>query len=594
MRTIPRPEPIAPEIVPPGLNQSTNNANDVTRVRPKRFRNRFAYLLTGPSLFLLLTLFLGSLATLLEYSFHELRFGKPDVVGTVATWLQFLSSSFRWQVVGESLIVAFVSTAIATAIAIPTAYGLHKIRSKTWRYVGLFVIFAPLMTSVIARTYGWSLLLGDQGIVNTSLRALGIPPLQLLYALPSVIIALVHILLPFVVFPIMSSLGQLDGAVGEAAQDLGASRLTTFRRVIFPLIAPGIIAGAEIVFALSISSFATPSLLGGGRVTVLATLIYTDVNIAQWPLAAVTSFVLLILALIILMLFNVAQRKARVGGQLGVTSTSSPKGIRKGMMGWLAATYIFVLSPLIIIVISSFSSSRYGAWPPPGWSTKWYTNLAAQEGLGQAIYASLYIAIWATVIVIVIGTCAAIAFHRYSSRPLKLFATFSHAPMIVPKVSLGLAAFLLIHRLNIFEGVTGIMLMHVVITLPFVLIVLTSALSRTDSTLDEAARDLGAKPFRAFNASTLFAIRPALIASALFAFIISFDEVDMTIFMLAPGQQTLPVWMFVYMQKFQDPTLAALATILLAFSLVIAAVAGLFLLRGSNLPRARREKVELS
>jgi putative spermidine/putrescine transport system permease protein len=350
--------------------------------------------------------------------------------------------------------------------------------------------------------------------------------------------------------------------------------------VTLPLITPGIIAGAQIVFALSISSFATPSLLGGGRVAVLATSVYTDVNNVQWPMASVSSFVLLFIAIIVLGLFNVAQRRARIGGQMGVTGTAAKKGIRAGMFVWLTAVYLFVLSPLVIIVISSFSSASYGAWPPPGWSTKWYTNLAQQEGLGQAVYSSLYIAIWTTVVVVVIGTCASIAFHRYSTTPLKLLSTFSLSPMVVPKVALGLGAFLLIHTFGVFQGVSGIILMHIVITLPFVIIVLTAAMSRTDPTLDEAARDLGARPLRAFRASTLFAIKPAIIASALFVFIISFDEVDMTVFMLAPDQSTLPVWMYVYMQKYQDPTLAALATILIALSLLIVGIAVLLLRRG--------------
>jgi putative spermidine/putrescine transport system permease protein len=577
-------------LAPAPAAEAQESPPDLKTRRPW-FKHRTAYVLAAPSLFLLLTLFLGSMLTLLEYSFRKVNFGGPDVVATIATWTEFLGSGFRWEVVGETVTVGLLSTVIAAAVGIPLAYGLHKIRSKAWRYAGMFIVFAPLMTSVIARTYGWSLLLGDQGLLNSALSAVGLPTLELLYALPSVIIAMVHIVLPFIVFPIMSSLGQLDGALTEAARDLGASRFRTFRRVTLPLILPGIIAGAQIVFALSISAFATPSLLGGGRVAVLATSVYSDVNNVQWPMAAVSSFVLVILAVIVLGLFNIAQRKVRVGGQMGVTGTTDEKGIRKPMMAWLAFVYFFVLSPLVIIVINSFSTSTFGAFPPPGWTLDWYTNLASQEGLAQAVYASLFIAGWTMAIVIVIGTCAAIAFHRYPSRMLNWFSTFSLSPMLVPKVALGLGAFLLLHTFHVFEGVVGIILMHVVITLPFVIIVLTAAMSRTDPTLDEAARDLGAKPIKAFYASTFFAIRPALIASALFSFIISFDEVDMTVFMLSPGQQTLPIWMFVYMQKYQDPTLAALATILILFSLVIAAIAALFLLKGVGAPNEAKRDI---
>jgi len=540
------------------------------------------YLLAAPSLFLLLTLFLGSLVIMFSQSLRVVAFGENDIVGSWDTWGAFLASDYRLKAIGETLLISAIATVTASIIAVPTAYALHRVKSNIWRYVGLFVVFAPLMTSVIARTYGWSLILDDHGIVNSTLNAIGIPPAPLLYARPSVIIALVHIFLPFVVFPIMTSLNQFDGALREAAGDLGASRWTTFRRILLPLIAPGVLGGAQIVFALSMSSFATPSLLGGGRVSVLGTMVYSDVNNAQLPMASVTSFVMLFLALIVLALFSVAQRKVRFGSQLGVTGATTVKGVGVGAVIWLGCVFTFVLAPLVIIVVSSFSSASYGAWPIPGWSTKWYSNLLTQEGLGEAVYASIYIAVWATVIVLIVGTAASVAFYRYSSRFLRSAETFSLAPMVVPKVAIGLGAFLLLHSLRIFEGVTGIILMHVVITLPFVVIVLTSALSRTDGTLDEAARDLGARAWSAFRASTLFAIKPSIIASALFVFIISFDEVDMTVFLLAPGEQTLPVWMFTYMQKYQDPTLAALATILILISLAIAAVAALFILKGSK------------
>lgn len=543
------------------------------------------YLLAAPSLFLLLTLFLGSIAVLADQSLTS----DSGEGGAFASWQAFLGSGYRWGAVVETFIVAGLSTVIATAVALPTAYGLHRMKGRIGRYVGMFVVFAPLLTSVVARTYGWSLLLDNQGVVNSLVTALGLPPVEMLYARPSVIIALVHIFLPFVVFPIMTSLNQLDGAMSEAASDLGARRWTTFRKVTLPLVLPGVIGGAQIVFALSMSSFATPSLLGGGRVAVLATLVYSDVNNVQWAMASVTSFVLLALAVIVLGLFNLAQRRAQVGGSQGVTGVLGQRGLRWGMRVWLALVYGFLMAPLVIIVISSFSSASYGAWPIPGWSTKWYTNLLSQEGLAEAAYASLFIAVYSTVIVIVIGTMASLAIHRHRTFLLRGFSTFSLAPMVVPKVTIGLGAFLLLNHLGFLSGVTGIIAMHVIVTLPFVVIVVTSALSRTDSTLDEAARVLGAGPWTAFRASTLPAIRPSLIAAALFAFIVSFDEVDMTVFLLEPGQDTLPVWMFIYMQKYQDPTLAALATILIVVSLGLAAIAGLLLLRGGGAPGQRTE-----
>ncbi|HEY0247385.1 MAG TPA: ABC transporter permease subunit [Gryllotalpicola sp.] len=564
---------------PQRVEPSARGAAPAASAGPRSART---LLLAAPAILLLLVLFVGALATLLEYTFQHAS-GTSTAL-TPAAWIDFFTSSYRWSVVGKTAVIGVEATVATVIVGFPTAYALHRIRSRGWRYAGLFIVFAPLLTSVVARTYGWSLLLGDSGMVNWMLQLVHLPPLHLLYATPSVLIALVHILLPFMVFPVMTSLGQIDGALGEAARDLGAPPWVRLRNVTLPLAAPGILGGAQLVFAMTISSFATPALLGGGKVSVLATLVYSDVNNVQWPMASVTSYVLLGLALVVLGVFGLLQRAVSSPGGTGVTASEDVKGLGVGSIVWLALVDVFVLAPLAIIVVSSFSSVSYGAWPIPGWSTKWYANLAVQEGLGSSVVSSLVIAVVTTVIVVVLGTAAAVAYWRTGGRGVRLLQTFTLSPTVVPKVAIGFAGFILIQRLGFLQGIVGIVLMHCVVTLPFVMVVVGAALSRVDTTLEEAAHDLGAGAFRAFATTTLPAIRSAVIAAALFAFIISFDEVDMTVFLLSPGESTLPVWMFTYMQKYQDPTLAALSTLLIAFSLLIAVIAGAFLFRTAALP----------
>ncbi len=565
----------------PTARQPVATATDAAVAAGGGRRSARALLLAAPAVLLLLVLFIGALATLLEYTLQHAS--GTSVALTPAAWVEFFTSPYRWGVVGETAIIGLEATIATVIIGFPTAYALHRIRSRGWRYLGLFIVFAPLMTSVVARTYGWSLLLGDGGMLNWLLRLLHLPPAHLLYATPSVIIALVHILLPFTVFPVMTSLTQIDGALQEAARDLGAHPLARLRSVTLPLAAPGILGGAQLVFAMTISSFATPSLLGGGRVSVLATLVYSDVDNVQWPMASVTSYVLLALALVILGIFGLLQRTVRSPSGTGVTTSQEAKGVGAAAIVWLVAVDAFVLAPLVIIVISSFSSVSYGAWPIPGWSTRWYANLAAQQGLGTAVLSSLVIAVSATAVVVVLGTAASVAYWRVRGRAASLLQTFTFSPSVVPKVAIGFAGFILLQRVGFLHGTIGLVLMHCVVTLPFVVVVVGAALARVDATLEDAAHDLGAGTFRAFATTTLPAIRSAVVASALFAFIISFDEVDMTVFLLSPGQSTLPVWMFTYMQKYQDPTLAALSTLLIAFSLIIALVAGSFLLRTTRL-----------
>lgn len=262
----------------------------------------------------------------------------------------------------------------------------------------------------------------------------------------------------------------------------------------------------------------------------------------------------------------------------GTTNVTTRGSVIRGL--WLTIVCLFTLLPLVIIIVNSFSTVSFGAWPPPGFSVEWYENLAAQPGLGEALVLSLQVAVLTTVVTIVLGLGVAVALtrHRFWGRGLTRGLTF--APIVVPKVALGFAIFIYFNRLGIYgEGTLGLVAVHVIITMPFAAILLTAALVRADPDVEEAARDLGAHPVRAFASTTLTMIRPAVLATSLLVFIISFDEVDATVFVLPIDRETLPVWMYTYMQQYQDPTLAALSTLLIAGSVVIAAIAAITLRR---------------
>jgi putative spermidine/putrescine transport system permease protein len=251
---------------------------------------------------------------------------------------------------------------------------------------------------------------------------------------------------------------------------------------------------------------------------------------------------------------------------------------------WLALVLAFTVLPLAIIALTSFSSVSYGVWPPPGYSTRWYENLATQDTLGSAALRSLEVALLTTAVTTVLALLGAVALTRHTFIGRRLVEGMSFAPIVVPKAALGFALFIYFNRIGLVDvGVLGLTAAHVVITLPFASTLLTAALVRADRQVEEAAIDLGANPMRAFAAVTLPQLRPAMIASAMFVFIISFDEVDSTVFLLPTGRQTLPVWMYQYMQRYQDPTLAALSTLLIAGSLLLVAVAALVLTRSGVL-----------
>ncbi|HEX6547796.1 MAG TPA: ABC transporter permease [Candidatus Dormibacteraeota bacterium] len=240
---------------------------------------------------------------------------------------------------------------------------------------------------------------------------------------------------------------------------------------------------------------------------------------------------------------------------------------------FLAAVLLFMVAPIAIVIVNSFNSVAYGAWPPPRLSTRWYQNLADQPGFGDAAVLSVEIGIVATALALVAGGLAAMALVRYSFPGRSAVNAFLLSPMLVPKVSIGLAAFMLFLRIRVYGSFPSLVVAHTVLILPFMVTIIASGLVRVDRRLEEAALDLGASSLRVLWHVTLPQIRRSLVAALVLSFVISFDEVDATIFMVSPRQPTLPVAMYTYMQKFQDPTLAALSTVLIAATFVLAAVA---------------------
>ena len=203
-------------------------------------------------------------------------------------------------------------TFITLCCAYPIALFLHRLPPA--RRNLLFVItVSPLLVSVVVRTYGWMVILGDQGLVNSLLLSTGLisAPLRLVNGWIGVTVGLVEVLIPYMALSLISGFGRLDAHLEEAAASLGANAWRRFFRVVFPLTMPGVALGCLLCFVLSMSSFITPKLLGGGRVFLLATEIY-DLAVIQleWPRAAATSVVVLLLFGIALACYTRIARRA--------------------------------------------------------------------------------------------------------------------------------------------------------------------------------------------------------------------------------------------------------------------------------------------
>ncbi|CAH1694293.1 Spermidine Putrescine ABC transporter permease component potC (TC_3.A.1.11.1) [Hyphomicrobiales bacterium] len=244
---------------------------------------------------------------------------------------------------------------------------------------------------------------------------------------------------------------------------------------------------------------------------------------------------------------------------------------------------LFIIAPLFVVVVNSFSAVAYNVFPPEGFSLRWYQNLAGQAAFYAGAWRSLVLATLATLGALIIGTMAGYALVRYRLPMPNVVKAFMLSPIVMPKIVLGVALFMFFVRIGTLGGYSSLLFTHMLVVLPFVISLITAALFNFDWTLQEAAMDLGAGPLETFFRVILPEISVSVVVAGVFAFVTSFDQVETTLFLVRPGDNTLPVEMFLYLQKWQDPTIAALSTVLILFAVAI--IGGLSLvLRNQKLP----------
>ncbi|KQX38386.1 ABC transporter permease [Variovorax sp. Root434] len=262
--------------------------------------------LSGPALLLFSALLLVPLAltAVLSFNVYDPATGPKAGEFTLAHYALVFSDSYYLGIFWRTFWVSGLVTLICVLVGAPEAYVLSRMRNP-WRSVLLLVVLAPLLVSVVVRAFGWSMLLGPEGAVNALLQLVGIGPVKILYTNAAVVIALVHVMLPFMVIPVWTSLQKLDPGVENAALSLNATPFTTLRRIVLPQVMPGILSGSLIVFGLAASSFAIPGLLGGRRLKMVATIVYDEyLSELNWPLGAAVALVLLVANLVVMLSYN--------------------------------------------------------------------------------------------------------------------------------------------------------------------------------------------------------------------------------------------------------------------------------------------------
>ncbi|MDE1179086.1 ABC transporter permease subunit [Paraburkholderia sp.] len=525
---------------------------------------------------------------------------------SLVEYRRLFASSVYVEVLLITLKVSLWTTFFSVLTGYPIAYLISSLTRERKNRL-LFWVLLSFWTSFLVRTFAWVVLLGRNGVINSLLMHLGIidQPLNLLYNFWSVIVGMVHALMPLAVLTMLSVMENIDRRLPSAAATLGARPGTVFWKVYFPLSLPGVAAGALMVFVTAIGFFITPTLLGGRHQTMITQLIIDQVMQAMnWGFAGAISVLLLAVVLVVFLVYDrmvglstmaggasTAAASRKPGGwsrKLGDTILTLlgnatdlvigilPKRRRRaangesvGLRVVVVLLLVFLSAPAFLMIPLSFDSASGLAWPPHGFSLQWYRQMFDSPLWMQAITRSMLIGVGTGVLSMLIGTPAAFLMVRGGMRGKAAMLAFVLAPIVVPRMIVAVGVFYFFAKIGLVGSSLGLVLAHTMVAVPYVVITMMAVLRNYDTRLDLAAQSMGARPWATLRRVTFPILGAGLMSSFLFAFATSFDELTIALFTSGGLSTTLPkqFWDEITMQI--SPVIAAVSTCLFAFIAVL-------------------------
>ena len=542
-----------------------------------------------PALLFLAVFFLLPVAEMLMGSFQD---SAGDL--SLSNFERIASTPVYGRVLGITFWISALTAILSVLLAYPVTYLLTRL-SPQGRERWMLWIMLPFWTSYLVKTYAWMLLLSRKGLVTSLVAQFIDNPSGMVPALSGVLIGMVHSMLPLAVITLLPIMRSIDQRLAPAAQTLGASGPMSFFSFFLPLSAPGIAAAALLVFITSLGFFIVPALLGSPREMMVAQLVISSVlDLFDMHFAGALSVVLLICSLLVFVIYDRVAGLSSLGGEapkgrqsgLGLRllfaighfcsrfSSGRPRGGDGVMLpGYSVLLVLLLILPVLVVIPLAFTSSPFIAFPPKLYSFKWFIEFFTSPVWQAALLRSFGVGVATALLALVLGFGATMAMTRMSARWRKgLFALFI-APLIVPRIVIALGLLYLFSRLGLAGKDLGLVLGHTVLALPYVVVTLAAAFRQYDMRLDDAARILGAGTFTRLRTVTLPLMAGSLMSAFLLAFITSFDDLTVAIFVSGGINTTLPKQMWDSIQLALTPTLAAVSTTLLGFIVLFVVVA---------------------
>jgi putative spermidine/putrescine transport system permease protein len=525
-------------------------------------------------------------------------------------YLRATTTPVYLRTLGITLQISAWTTAFSLLAGYPVAYLLATARPRT-RDVLTILVLMPFWTSFLVRTFSWMILLGRNGAVNKLLLALGITdaPLSLIFNFTGTMIGMVHAMMPLAVMAMLSVMQRLDQTLVSAARTLGARGGSAFWQIFFRMSVPGVASAGLLVFISALGFFITPALLGGRQETMISQVIISIIQeVLNWRFASALAVMLLVATALVFLLYDRLLGLSSLSGADSGSGTARPPGPlgRLGAavggrliaaLGWLsdrggemwerlvpvrpdrrqrsAARGVLVVSgaliiaflclPSFFVIPVSFTAGNFIEFPPQGFSLRWYALYFDAPDWIAATVRSFVVALLTGAAATVLGTAAAFVLVRQRITGRGIVLGLILAPLVLPRIIIAVGLFYLYARIGLVGTVLGLVIGHTILAVPYVVITVMAVLKTYDERLDQAAWSLGASKWRTLVHITLPQIRGGILAGFLFAFITSFDELTISLFVTGGSTSTLPrrMWNDLLLQV--NPTLAAVSTIVLLF-----------------------------
>lgn len=522
-------------------------------------------------------------------------FSTADNGFTLAHFTRLANSAVYAKVLWSTFAIALLTALLSVLLGYPIAYLLSALDARR-RDRWLLWIMLPFWTSYLVKTYAWMLLLSKSGMLTAVAAALGLieDSAAIAPSLAGVLIGMVHAMLPLAVITMLPIMRGISGQLAQAAETLGAGRATSFFTVFLPLSMPGVAAAGLLVFITSLGFFIVPALLGSPRESMVAQMVISSVlELFDLRFAGALSTVLLLCSIVVFYgydrlvgltsLAGEAAQRGAVGsqwtirlmlalGRAGDLLTGSKPAAGRGvsplkLYGWVVVA--FLVLPIAIVIPIAFTKNAIVSFPPSLFSLRWFQSFVESPIWQAALLRSFGVGFATALLAVVLGFGATFALTKLPGRWTKLLFAVFVAPLIVPRIVVAIGLLYLFAHFGLTGTDLGLVIGHTVLAIPYVVVSLSAGFRQFDWRLDDAARILGASAFARLRTVVLPLLAGSLASAFLFAFIVSFDDLTIAIFVSGGINTTLPKQMWDDIQLAVTPTLAAVSTALVFFVALI-------------------------